>query len=162
MINPWMIFGGLIIVISSYFYGYSTGSDVVKSEWESEKAIATKQALDQVIAANEKVRLLEHKLADSQNKVEKVYVDKIKTVEIDRNILSDINKSDGLFINASCPDNSNTVSSTSSSSSVNNGEQRARLSKEAAESLISIAAEADAIAHQLKACQQILRDEREL
>lgn len=162
MINPWVIVGGLIIVVGSYFYGYSTGIDVIKSKWESEKAIATKEALDQVILANEKVRLLEHKLADSQNKVEKVYVDKIKTVEIDRSVLSSINKSDGLFINASCPDNSGTVPSTSSSTSVNNAEQRARLSKEAAESLISIASEADAITHQLKACQQILRDEREL
>lgn len=162
MINPWVIVGGLIIVVGSYFYGYSTGIDITKSKWESEKAIATKEALDKVILANEKVRSLEHKLADSQNKVEKVYVDKIKTVEIDRSVLSSINKSDGLFINASCPDNSGTVPSTSSSSSINNAEQRARLSKEAAESLIAIAAEADAIAHQLKACQQILIDEREL
>lgn len=162
MINPWVIVGGLIIVAGSYLYGYSTGIDVTKSKWESEKAIATKEALDQVITANDKVRSLEHKLANSQNKVEKVYVDKIKTVEIDRSVLSDINKSDGLFINATCADNSNAVSSTSPSASVNNAEQRARLSKEAAESLIAIAAEADAITHQLKACQQILRDEREL
>lgn len=162
MINPWFIAGGAALVVGSYFYGYSTGYDIAKSAWESEKAAAIKDTMDQVLAANDKVRSLEQALATKQNKVEKVYVDKIRTVEVERKQLADIARSDGLFIAATCPDNSGSVSNTATSASSRNGAEKARLSAEAADALISLAADADRIVNQLTACQEILSSEREL
>jgi hypothetical protein len=94
--------------------------------------------------------------------VEKVYVDKVRTVEVERNKLVDTARTDGLFIDTSCPDNSNSVSGTTTSSSSGNGGTKARLSGATADALISLAADADEVAHQLNACQDILRYEREL
>jgi hypothetical protein len=94
--------------------------------------------------------------------VEKVYVDKIRTVEVVRDKLIDTARTDGLFIDAACPDRSNPVPSAASSPSSDHGGAKARLSGEAAEALIAIAADADEITHQLNACQEILRNEREL
>jgi prophage endopeptidase len=94
--------------------------------------------------------------------VEKVYVDKIRTVEVVRDKLIDTARTDGLFIDAACPDHSNPVPSAASSPSSDHGGAKARLSGEAAEALIAIAADADEITHQLTACQEILRNEREL
>jgi hypothetical protein len=54
------------------------------------------------------------------------------------------------------------VPSASPSPSSDHGGTKARLSGEAAEALIAIAADADEIVHQLKSCQEILRSEREL
>ena len=162
MPNPYVIVGALVLVICSYFYGHHTGVQVTKADWEAEKATAAIEAGKALDKANKEVRELEHLLANTQNKVEKVYVDKIRTVEVVRDKLIDTARTDGLFIDAACPDNSNAVPSAAPSTSSDNGGKKARLSGEAAEALITIAADADEIVYQLKACQEILRNEREL
>jgi prophage endopeptidase len=162
MPNPYVIVGALVLVICSYFYGHHTGVAVTKADWEAEKATAAVEAANILKAEQDKVREFEHLLAKTQNKVEKVYVEKIRTVEVERQQFVDIARTDGLFINASCPDNSDTMPGIAASTSSDNGTQKARLSGEVAEALISIAADADEITHQLTACQEILRNEREL
>ena len=162
MPNPYVIIGALVFAICSYFYGHHTGVQVTKAEWEAEKATAGIEAGKALDKANKEVRELEHLLANTQNRVEKVYVDKVRTVEVERNKLVDTARTDGLFIDAACPDNSNALPSAASSTSSDHGNTKARLSGEAAEALIAIAADADEITHQLTACQEILRNEREL
>ncbi len=162
MPNPYVIVGALVLAICSYFYGHHTGVQVTKAEWEAEKATAAIEAGKALDKANQEVRELEHLLANTQNRVEKVYVDKIRTVEVVRDKLIDTARTDGLFIDASCPDRSNAVPSAATSPGSDHGGTKARLSGEAAEALIAIAADADEITHQLTACQEILRNEREL
>jgi hypothetical protein len=162
MPNPYIILGALIFAICSYFYGHHTGVQVTKAEWEAEKATAAIEAGKVLAAEQAKVAEFEHLLANTQNRVEKVYVDKIRTVEVERKQLVDVARTDGLFIDASCPDSSNAVSSPAASPGSDHGGKKARLSGEAAEALIAIAADADEITHQLTACQEILRNEREL
>ena len=162
MPNPYVIVGALVLIISSYFYGHHTGVAVTKADWEAEKAVAAIEAGKALDKANKEVRELEHLLANTQNRVEKVYVDKVRTVEVVRDKLIDTARTDGLFIDAACPDRSNPVPSAAPSPGSDHGGAKARLSGEAAEALIAIAADADEITHQLNACQEILRNEREL
>jgi hypothetical protein len=162
MPNPWMIAGAVVLLICSYFYGHHTGVKVTKADWEAEKAAAAIEAGKVLAKAQNEVRELEHLLANTQTKVEKVYVDKIRTVEVEKQKLVTVARNDGLFIDAACPDRDNSVPSATPSPSGSNGATKAKLSGEAAEALIAIAAEADEIAHQLTACQEILRNEREL
>lgn len=162
MPNPYVIIGALVLVVCSYFYGHRTGVQVTKAEWETEKAAAAIEAGKALDKANKEVRELEHLLANTQNRVEKVYVDKVRTVEVERKQLVDVARTDGLFIDASCSDRGNAMPSTTPSASSNHGGTKARLSGEAAQTLIAIAADADEIVHQLTACQEILRNEREL
>ena len=162
MPNPYVIVGALVLVICSYFYGHHTGVAVTKADWEAEKAVAAAEAAKILKAEQDKVTEYEHLLANTQNRVEKVYVDKIRTVEVVRDKLIDTARTDGLFIDAACPDRSNPVPSAAASTSSDHGGTKARLSGEAAEALIAIAADADEITHQLTACQEILRNEREL
>ena len=160
--NPYVIIGALVLVICSYFYGHHTGVEVTKAEWEAEKATAAIEAGKALDKVNKEVRELEHLLANTQTKVEKVYVDKVRTVEVERRQLVGTARTDGLFIDAACPDRSNALPSATTSAGSDHGGTKARLSGEAAEALISIAADADEVAHQLNACQEILRYEREL
>jgi len=162
MPNPYVIVGALALVICSYFYGHHTGVAVTKADWEAEKAVAAAEAAKILKAEQDKVTEYEHLLANTQNRVEKVYVDKVRTVEVVRDKLIDTARTDGLFIDAACPDNSNPVPSAAPSPGSDHGGAKARLSGEAAEALIAIAADADEITHQLNACQEILRNEREL
>ena len=162
MPNPWILLGAAVLVICSYFYGHHTGVQVTKAEWEAEKATAAIEAGKVLAAEQAKVAELEHLLANTQNRVEKVYVDKVRTVEVERKQFIDVARTDGLFIDAACPDSSNAVPSATPSPSSDHGTTKARLSGEAAEALIAIAADADEITHQLTACQEILRNEREL
>jgi hypothetical protein len=162
MPNPYVIIGALVFAICSYFYGHHTGVQVTKAEWEAEKLVAAADAAKILKAEQDKVREFEHLLANTQNKVEKVYVDKVRTVEVEKKLFIDAARTDGLFIDAACPDNSNPVPSAAPSPGSDNGRTKARLSGETAEALITIAADADEVTHQLKACQEILRNEREL
>lgn len=162
MPNPYVIVGALALVICSYFYGHHTGVQVTKADWEAEKAAAAIEAGKVLAAEQAKVVELEHLLANAQTKVEKVYVEKIRTVEVEKRQLIDVARTDGLFIDAACPDSSNALPSATPSASSDHGGTKARLSGEAAEALITIAADADEIVHQLTACQEILRNEREL
>jgi hypothetical protein len=162
MPSPWVIIGALVLVIGAYFYGHRTGVQVTKADWEAEKLVAAADAAKILKAEQDKVREFEHLLANTQNRVEKVYVDKIRTVEVEKQQLIDVARTDGLFIDAACPDPSNAVPSAASSPGGDHGGTKARLSGEAAEALIAIAADADEITHQLTACQEILKNEREL
>jgi hypothetical protein len=162
MPNPYVIIGALVFAICSYFYGHHTGVQVTKVEWEAEKAVAAADAAKILKAEQDKVREFEHLLANTQIRVEKVYVEKIRTVEVEKQQLIDVARTDGLFIDASCPDPSNPMPSAASSPGSDHGGTKARLSGEAAEALIAIAADADEITHQLTACQEVLRNEREL
>jgi hypothetical protein len=162
MPNPYVIVGALVLVICSYFYGHHTGVQVTKADWEAEKAVAAADAAKILKAEQDKVREFEHLLANTQTKVEKVYVDKVRTVEVERKQFVDLARTDGLFIDAACPDNSNPMPSAAPSPGGDNGRTKARLSGETAEALIAIAADADEVTHQLNACQEILRNEREL
>jgi hypothetical protein len=162
MPSPWVIIGALVLVIGSYFYGHRTGVQVTKADWEAEKATAAVEAAKILKAEQDKVREFEHLLANTQTRVEKIYVEKIRTVEIEREQFIDIARTDGLFIDATCTDSSNAMPGIASSPSGDNGTTKARLSGETAEALIAIAADADEITHQLTACQEILRNEREL
>lgn len=162
MPNPYVIVGALALVICSYFYGHHTGVQVTKAEWEAEKAAAAIEAGKVLAAEQAKVTELEHLLANTQNRVEKVYVDKVRTVEVERKQLVDVARTSGLFIDATCPDRSSPVPGATASASSDHGGTKAKLSGEAAEALITIAADADEIVHQLTACQEILKNEREL
>jgi hypothetical protein len=162
MPNPWVIVGVFALVIGSYFYGNHVGVQMTKAEWEAEKAALAIEAGKVLAAEQNKVREFEHLLANTQNRVEKVYVEKIRTVEVESQRLVDIARTDGLFINATCSDNSNAMPGAAASPGGDHGGTKARLSGETAEALIAIAADADEITHQLTACQEILRNEREL
>jgi prophage endopeptidase len=162
MPNPYVIIGALVFAICSYFYGHHTGVQVTKAEWEAEKLVAAADAARILKAEQDKVREFEHLLANTQTKVERVYVDKVRTVEVEKKQFVDLARTDGLFIDAACPDRSNAVPSAATSPGSDHGGTKARLSGEAAEALIAIAADADEITHQLTACQEILRNEREL
>ncbi len=162
MPNPYVIVGALVFAICAYFYGHHTGVQVTKAEWEAEKATAAIEAGKVLAAEQAKVAEFEHLLANTQTKVEKVYVDKVRVVEVEKQQLINTARTDGLFIDATCPDNSNPVPSATPSASSDYGGTKARLSGEAAEALIAIAADADEVVNQLTACQEILRNEREL
>jgi hypothetical protein len=162
MPSPYVIIGALVFAICTYFYGHHTGVQVTKADWEAEKAAMAVEAAKTMAEVTTQVRELEHLLANTQTRVEKVYVDKIKVVEIEREQFINVARTDGLFIDATCPDNSNPMSGIASSPSGDYGATKARLSGETAEALIAIAADADEITHQLTACQEILRNEREL
>ena len=162
MPNPYVIIGALVFAICTYFYGHHTGVQITKAAWEAEKAEAAIEAGKVLAKAQDEVRELEHLLANTQTRVEKVYVDKIKVVEVEKQQLIDVARTDGLFIDATCPDSSNPMPSAAPSPGGDNGTTKARLSGETAEALIAIAADADEITHQLTACQEILRNEREL
>jgi hypothetical protein len=160
MPNPWIILGAVAFAIAAYFYGHYEGGHAVTAQWEAEKSQANAQAAQVLQEANARVLEAERALAVRQVKVEKVYVEKIKEVEVERNSLSATARNDGLFIDAACPDSGGELSGAATGPGGDHGGTKARLSGEAADALIALAADADEVVHQLQACQAILIEER--
>lgn len=162
MLNPWAIAGALALIIGAFFYGRHTGVQVTRANWGAEKVRMAADAAQALADANQQTRELEQLLANTQTKVEKVYVDKVREVQVVKTEFTDVARSGGLFIDAQCPDRNDPLPSVAASPGSDHGGAKARLSAEAAEALIAIAADADEIVYQLTACQVILSDEREL
>ncbi len=156
-----MILGAVVFAIAAYFYGHYEGGHAVKAEWEAEKSEANAQAAQALQDANARVLEAERALAVKQVKVEKIYVEKIREVEIERNSLSAASRDDGLFIDAACPDRGGELPGVAAGPGGDHGGEKARLSESSANALIALAADADEIVHQLTACQAILREERQ-
>lgn len=160
MPNPWMILGALAFAIAAYFYGHHEGGNAVTAQWEVEKSQANQQAAQALQESNARALEAERALAKKQVKVEKIYVEKTREVEVVRDQLVDVARTGGLFIDAACSNGSGQLSGAATGGGGNHGREKARLSNEAAEALVAIAADADKVVQQLTACQSILNEER--
>jgi hypothetical protein len=144
------------MVLCAYMYGHSEGSNAVTAKWQTEKAQANADALKAVQDAQDKVSKIEHDRAKEVSILDVKYQQSLSKVKNEKELAIANAKSDGLFINASCSDNSNTLSNTGSTASSSHGNTRVKLSDEAGSFLIQLASEADEVAQQLNACQQLL------
>ena len=139
---------------------FRVGSGLKQAEWDREKAVANAQAAEALQAANERVRETEAAAAarvadvDARLTKEKKERRNAETAAIDRA------RDGGLYIDATCPDNNDTVPGAPGSPGASHGETRAKLSGAAGEALIRLLSEADEVAVQLQACQQLLEAER--
>lgn len=160
MPNPWMILGALAVVIAAYFYGHHEGGNAVTAQWEIEKSQANQQSAEVLQQANARALDAERALAKKQVKMEKIYVENVREVEVVRDQLVNVAHTDGLFIDATCSDSSGKLPGVATSAGGNYGTTKARLSESTAEALINIAADGDKIVQQLTACQSVLNEER--
>ena len=160
MPNPWMIVGGLVIVIGAYFYGHSNGTDSVLAKWNAEKAEMNVQALAELEAAHARAAAIEKEMSGRLQVATSKYMKAIKGKKDAEAAAVGRAADGGLFIDARCEGGADAVSGAAPGAGGSNGAQRVELSRASGEFLVRLAAEADRVTEQLTACQNILIEER--
>lgn len=162
MPKSWIFLAMFVVAISSYFYGHRQGQAVIQAEWQAEKAEANAQAALAIKKAQDEAIATERRQVAQFRTVEAKLIEDNRKVQNEKDALLDsFNKSSGLRLPSSkSANNSNAVSSATSSSGSNNAEAVCHLPEEFVRELANEAERADQITLQLTACQMILEEER--
>ncbi|CAB4140432.1 hypothetical protein UFOVP684_65 [uncultured Caudovirales phage] len=162
MPKSWIFLAMFVIAISSYFYGHRQGQAVIQAQWQAEKAEANAQAALAIKKAQDEAIATERRQVAQFRTVEAKLIEDNRKVQNEKDALLDsFTKSGGLRLPSSkSANNSNAVSSATSSSGSNNAEAVCHLPEEFVRELANEAERADQITLQLTACQMILEEER--
>lgn len=162
MPKSWILLAMFVVAISSYFYGHRQGQAVIQAEWQAEKAEANAQAALAIKKAQDEAIATERRQVAQFRTVEAKLIEDNRKVQNEKDALLDsFTKSGGLRLPSSkSANNSNAVSSATSSSGSNNAEAVCHLPEEFVRELANEAERADQITLQLTACQMILEEER--
>lgn len=150
----------LALVVGIFGAGWKLGSEHTQAQWDREKAELNAKAVEELAAAQQHTRDVEADMQERLRKTTAAYTQKLKEKNDEENAAVERARTDGLFVNAECPSNPNTVSSAASSTGGSHAATRVRLHEKDGEFLIRLASEADRTAEQLTACQTILNEER--
>jgi hypothetical protein len=149
-----------LCVVVAFGAGWDLGGDRVQAKWDAEKAELNAKAAEAIQTAMNRTLAAEREAAAKVAATSAKYQMKLQEKQSEEVAAIEHARAGGLYINAQCPSGGNSVSQTGSGSSGRNGEARVKLPDETAESLLRLAAEADRVAEQLNACQNILEEER--
>jgi prophage endopeptidase len=161
--NPWVILGGVVIVVSltagAYFYGNHVGSVTTTVAWQAREAKAASRSAEVLQAAQDRAIAAERDNAKKLAEASASYQEKLK--EKDREKAAAVASTRRLFVGTVGPQGcGNPLPSTGAGAPGRDGETRSELSKPAAEFLIGEASRADKIVEQLTACQAIVAEDR--
>lgn len=163
--NPWLIVG---VLVSWLIVGAGTwriAATYTSSAWQEREAKINAEAAKQIKEAGDRVLKAEREGATALAKVSEGYQSDLKEVANEKDsVIRDLRaRNRRLSIAARCPTPSrDTPSAPAAAATGRDAEARAELSAEAAEFLVALASEADAVVHQLLAAQRIIEEDRRI
>jgi hypothetical protein len=164
VINPWLIVGMLVAVMSAFFYGREVGEDSANAAWAAREVV-------QLAAMNKKIQDLQTAARDKEqvhamavNLLSATYEGERNALKVETTRLRAAVRSGELRLRdrhaareQSCGSPSG---ETGTAASQRDGGAGAYLSAEASEFLLELTGEADEVVRQLTACQQVLVEDR--
>lgn len=140
---------------------YNAGGDAREAPWLKREAATHADAAARIKAAEERVRAAESRAAQAQADIDAAYQRGLKENQDAKDTaVAQLRAGRRLFIGAQCPDSGSAVPGAATPAGLRDGGARAELSLPAAEWLVGLASEADAVARQLAACQAVIRADR--
>ena len=149
-----------LMVVSIFFGGWHLGSKLKQGEWDKDRATSAITLATAITDSDAKVLAIEHTLNNKIASISAGYETKLQEKKNETNHLIAINRSSGLFVNASTPINTAQNCNASTPTSVSNGTSRVRLSESDGSFLINFASDADQVANQLSECQAVIYADR--
>lgn len=148
----------LVAIIGAGFFGYRTGTKVERADWQEREIVINAEHAAKLQAATERARAVERAAIERYSQVDADYQRRLKEVsrEKDRALAGVRAGAIRLSIPAECPGSRDSVPNPAPAPGERDGGTRARLSDSAAQFLVSLASEADAVVEQLRACQAVL------
>jgi hypothetical protein len=140
---------------------YKAGGDAREAPWLKREAATNADAAARIKAAEERVRAAVARATQAQADIDAAYQRGLKENDDAKNVaLAQLRAGRRLFIGAQCPPGGSAVPDPAAPASGGDGGATAELSEPAAEWLVGLASEADAVARQLTACQAVIRADR--
>lgn len=140
---------------------YEAGGDAREATWLKREAATNADAVVRIKAAEERVRAAEARATQAQADIDAAYQRGLQENQNAKDAaVAELRAGRRLFIGAQCPPAGNAVPGATAPARSGDGGARAELSEPAAEWLVGLASEADAVARQLAACQAVIRADR--
>lgn len=141
---------------------WHVATQYTESSWHEREAKINADAARKVLAAGERVIAIERQHTQNLVNISADYQTELQRNADTKNLAITYwrSRANKLSIPVICPSGGNASDSAAASTAGRNGETRAELSDTAAEFLINLTNEADAVVLQLTACQQIVTSDR--
>lgn len=168
MLNPWIIVGVLVALVTvgagGYFKGESAGKAKVEAAWQQRESKINAESANNIAAANDRVREVERATAMNIAAVDTTYQGKLREKSNALDIALNAVRSGAVRLSghgAACPAPAgNPAGPIAAGAGIGDGGARSQFSQQDSEFLLRIGSEADAIVAQLQACQQVIRADR--
>lgn len=165
-LNPYVWLGGLLVIVlcfgTGYISGRQDGQKITAAKYEAAQRKADAQVATTLAAAQDRVNMIQQASQQAMIEASQTYQKELQNVtRIKNKTISDLRagavrlRDPGKYALGPNP-----MPKTGTGTSGHNGEAGGDISEQSAEFLLSLAAEADAIVHQLNACQKIIIQDR--
>ncbi|MCG9076813.1 lysis system i-spanin subunit Rz [Laribacter hongkongensis] len=142
----------LVLLAGAWWHGHRTGAAGVQVEWDADQARMTARLLAQEQAA----RAAEQQHAQALATIDAQYQEKEHHAQLENNRLRAQLRAGTVRLSVPVVAGSCNLPADDSSSGSRDAAPRAELSAEAADDLVALADDADAIVRQLTACQAVV------
>lgn len=152
----------VLMLGGAYAWGRHDGRSIEASAWNKRELAITAESNARLQAAQNALIAKERDQAAQLAMVSGHYQTELKRTNDEKErVVAAVRAGDRrLYVNAACPPGRDAVPGAQPAAGGRDGEARAELSREAAEFLVSLAGEADAVVQQLVACQAVIAAER--
>ncbi|MCG9052339.1 lysis protein [Laribacter hongkongensis] len=144
----------LVLLAGAWWHGHRTGAAGVQADWNADQARMTAQLLVQEQAA----RAAEQQHAKALAAIDAQYQKNERHAQRENNRLRAQLRAGTVRLSVPVAAGSCNLPADSSTSGSRDATPRAELSAEAADDLVALADDADAVVRQLTACQAVIRD----
>lgn len=167
--NPWVLLGALAAFVASvtgaFFYGQNVGAEDERVEWQARENVEITAANRKILDLTEAARAQESLHAIELNAISTKYQEDLQNEKATRDrVVADLRNGSRVLripVTRTVETCGGEAGTASASTSGRDGEARADIHPAAAEFLVGLASEADAVVRQLAACQaMILQDRR--
>ena len=143
-------------------YIYEAGGDAREAPWLKREAQTNADAANRIKAAEDRARAAEALAAARLVSISGAYQNGLQENEREKNAaVAALRAGKRLYIGAACPPaGGSEPAQAAAGAGGRDGEARAELSESAAEWLVGLASEADAVVRQLTACQAVIEADR--
>ena len=168
--NPWVLLGALAAFVASvtgaFFYGQNVGAEDERVEWQGRENVELTAANRKILDLTEAARARESFHAIELNAISTKLQEDLQNEKAaaDR-VISDLRNGSRVLripITRTVETCGGEAGTAPASTSGRDGEARADVHPAAAEFLVGLASEADAIVRQLAACQAVILQDRRM
>ena len=146
----------IALLAGVWWHGHSRGAAGVQAEWDADRARLNTQLLAQERSA----RAAEQQHAQALAAIDAKYQENERNAQLETDRLRTQLRAGTVRLSVPVVAGSCSLSATGTGAGGSDGAARAELSAQAADDLVALAADADAVVRQLSACQAVVRADR--
>lgn len=147
----------LALLAGVWWHGHSRGAAGVQAEWDADRA----QLNTKLLAQERSARAAEQQHAQALAAIDAKYQENERNAQLETDRLRAQLRAGAVRLSVPVVAGSCSLSATGAGAGSGDGAERADIQPAAADDLVALAADADAVVRQLSACQAVVRADRD-